>query len=142
MRLLWVKAGRILPVDTGGKIRSYNLLRHLSARHQETFLSYYDGPADTPYEEQVERAFPGAVTLRTGYGGSRFAEAMRYARHVASSAPFAVTKFTVPAVRTRIAEWMNGGRFDVMLCDFLSASRNFPRRGQTPCVLFQHNVES
>src|SRR5512145_3151501 len=28
MRVLWTKAGKLLPVDTGGKIRSYNLLRH------------------------------------------------------------------------------------------------------------------
>src|SRR5688572_7413894 len=30
VRILWVKAGKILPVDTGGKIRSFNLLRHLA----------------------------------------------------------------------------------------------------------------
>ncbi len=26
MKILWVKAGKLLPVDTGGKIRSYNIL--------------------------------------------------------------------------------------------------------------------
>ena len=39
MRILWVKAGKILPVDTGGRIRSYNILRHLSARNETVFLS-------------------------------------------------------------------------------------------------------
>jgi len=66
MRILWVKAGRILPVDTGGKIRSYNLARQLAARHELTFLSYYDGAADAAYEADLERHFPGAVAVRTG----------------------------------------------------------------------------
>ena len=35
MRLLWVKAGKLLPVDTGGKIRSYNLLCHLAQQLEQ-----------------------------------------------------------------------------------------------------------
>jgi glycosyltransferase involved in cell wall biosynthesis len=37
---------------------------------------------------------------------------------------------------------MQEGRFDVAVCDFLSASLNFPQKLVTPTVLFQHNVES
>ena len=43
MRILWVKAGKILPVDTGGRIRSFNILRHLAERNDTAFLSYYGG---------------------------------------------------------------------------------------------------
>jgi glycosyltransferase involved in cell wall biosynthesis len=37
---------------------------------------------------------------------------------------------------------MDENRFDAMICDFLAASLNFPRELKTPCLLFQHNVES
>ena len=40
MKILWVKAGKLLPVDTGGKIRSYNILKRLAARHDLTLISY------------------------------------------------------------------------------------------------------
>ncbi len=52
MRILLVKAGKLLPVDTGGKIRSYNLLRQLAARQETTLLSYYGGQRDEAYERQ------------------------------------------------------------------------------------------
>ena len=65
MRILWVKAGKLLPVDTGGKIRSYNLLRHLAERHDVTLLSYYGGKRDTWYEGETQKQFPGAVTVAT-----------------------------------------------------------------------------
>ena len=143
MRILWVKGGRLLPVDTGGKLRSYNLLRVLAARHETTLLTYYDGGRDEAYERQMAETFPGCLTLHTGYRTDTAARsAIHYARRLASPAPYSVTKFTVPAVRSQIDQWMAERRFDVAVCDFLSASLNFPRTPSIPCVLFQHNVES
>jgi polysaccharide biosynthesis protein PslH len=139
MRVLWVKAGKLLPVDTGGKIRSYNLLRQLNARHELVLLSYYGEARDPAYETEIRAHFPHAETICTGIPST---SALHYATHVASSAPYAVTKFSSPLVRNQISIWLNDGRFDVAVCDFLSASLNFPRAAATPCVLFQHNVES
>jgi glycosyltransferase involved in cell wall biosynthesis len=74
--------------------------------------------------------------------GSAAAKTLDYGRRLMSPAPYAVTKHTAAAVRRLIAEWDRDGRFDVLLCDFLAPSLNFPRRCHTPTVLFQHNVES
>jgi glycosyltransferase involved in cell wall biosynthesis len=143
MRLLWVKAGKLLPVDTGGKIRSYNLLRHLAARHDVTLLSYYGGRRDPAYEGELGRHFPLAVTLNTGApDDGSVGVALDYARRVLSPVPYAVTKFTSPEVSRLIKTWFRERRFDAAVCDFLSASLNFPATLSTPSVLFQHNVES
>jgi glycosyltransferase involved in cell wall biosynthesis len=139
MRILWVKAGKLLPVDTGGKIRSYNLLRQLALRNDLTLLSYYGEAHDPEYDAEIRRLFPGAETIYTGVPG---ASAFHYARHGLSRTPYAVAKFTSPSVRERVAGLLAGGRLDVAVCDFLSASANFPRAFRTPSVLFQHNVES
>jgi len=53
-----------------------------------------------------------------------------------------VTKFTARSVRHLLSEWLSERRFGVAVCDFLSASLNFPNSVMTPTVLFQHNVES
>ncbi len=143
MRILWVKAGKLLPVDTGGKIRSYNLLRQLAARQETTLLSYYGGQRDDTYEQVIKRHLPGAVTIHTGApDANAFEQGLDYVRRLPSRAPYAVTKFTAPAVQRVLAGWLSGGRYDVAVCDFLSASLNFPRTLHTPSVLFQHNVES
>lgn len=143
MQILWVKAGKLLPVDTGGKIRSFNLLRELNARSEVTLLSYYGGARDFEYERALAAAFPCAVAVPTGApDGSLMRTAFDYATRLFSPAPYAVTKFTARPVRRLVAQWDAARRFDVSVCDFLSASRNFPRRPRTPSVLFQHNVES
>ncbi len=142
MRILWVKAGKLLPVDTGGKIRSYNLLKPLAARNETTLLSYYDGPPDKNYEKQIAQELPGAITVNTGKAESTIAQTTNYLRHLPSFAPYAVTKFTSPKVQKLLSAWDKQRRFDVAVCDFLSASLNFSEWLNTPAVLFQHNVES
>ncbi len=143
MRILWVKAGKLLPVDTGGKIRSYNLLRQLAARHEVTLLTYYAGPTDEAYEAEIEKQFPSAVTVRTGAPGEGLpAQGLNYLRKMFSPAPYAVTKFTSPEVQRLLSQWTGERRFDVAVCDFLAASLNFPPELARVSVLFQHNVES
>lgn len=143
MKVLWVKAGKLLPLDSGGKIRSYNLLRVLAARHQVTLLTYYGGKRDTGYETDIEYRFPGAVTLFTAARAENtLRQIISYVAKLPSSAPFAVTKFTFPEVRYRLEACFKHRLFDTAVCDFLSASLNFPRTLAIPTVLFQHNVES
>jgi glycosyltransferase involved in cell wall biosynthesis len=143
MRILWVKAGKLLPIDTGGKIRSYNLLRQLATRHQLTLLSYYPGESDPAYDAEIATHFPGAVALATGAGDdSAAAAALQYLVRVPRLAPYAVSKFSSPRVSRLVRQWLNEQRFDVAICDFLSASLNFPASSPTPRVLFQHNVET
>jgi sugar transferase (PEP-CTERM/EpsH1 system associated) len=143
VRILWVKAGKLLPVDTGGKIRSYNILRHLARHHEVTLLSYYGGHRDPVYEAAIQRELSGAHTIYTAALDGQFtAQALDYVGRVFQSTPFAVSKFTHAEVQSVVAAWLNEKKFDVSVCDFLSASRNFPRELVTPTVLFQHNVES
>ena len=143
MRILWVKAGKLLPVDTGGKIRSFNILRELAATNAVTLLSYYGGVRDEDYEQQIRDRFPGAVTIHTAApDATAFERAVDYLRRLPSSAPYAVTKFYSPEVEQWINDRRDDGHFDVAVCDFLSATLNFAEPLAMPTVLFQHNVES
>lgn len=142
MRILWVKAGKLLPVDSGGKIRSYNILRQLANAHEVTFLSYYGGRRDTKYEVEIPEKLPGAHTIYTAAPESTLTLSLDYILRLTAKAPYAVTKFTHPEVRHTVGQWLSPKRFDVAISDFLSASLNFPDVRPIPAVLFQHNFET
>ena len=40
MRILWLNANLLLPLDKGGKIRTWHLMRHLARRHEITYLTF------------------------------------------------------------------------------------------------------
>jgi polysaccharide biosynthesis protein PslH len=143
VRVLWVKAGKLLPVDTGGKIRSYNILRRLAKNHELTLFSYYGGRRDPDYEAALPQQFPRAQVVHTGATDSNgFRGVVDYLYQLPRLAPYPVSKFTHAPVRKRIASLLSSGQFDVAVCDFLAPSLNFPEKLPIPCLLFQHNVES
>ncbi len=143
MKILWVKPGKILPLDTGGKLRTYNILRQLSAHHELTYLSYYAGERDEAYEREVPSHIPGTLCVhRLSQDLKGIRRHLDYFLQIAGSAPYAVSQFTDPQVRRLLEEWIPQHRFDVAVCDFLSSTLNFPPDLATPTALFQHNVES
>jgi glycosyltransferase involved in cell wall biosynthesis len=142
MKILWVKAGKLWPVDTGGKIRSFNILRHLVRSHEVALLSYYGGQRDAEYETAIAKQLPGTQTICTAAPEGTIGQSIDYILRLPSTAPYAVKKFTHPVVRREVARRLSNGGADVAVCDFLAASLNFPVTSPTPVVLFQHNVET
>jgi glycosyltransferase involved in cell wall biosynthesis len=143
MRILWVKADKLLPVQNGGNIRTYHVLRYLSARQELTFYSYYGGTPDPDYERELQRQLPGAVAVCTGKRAlSGAARGLDYLAHLSAQPPYAVSRFAHAKVQKQLQAWFREQRFDVAVCDFLDAAVNFPGSLNIPSVLFQHNVES
>src|SRR5579862_5066761 len=143
MKILWVKPGKLLPLDTGGKLRTYNILRKLADAHELTYLSYYGGQRDETYEREILTHLPGTVSIYTAAPDTTAAERyLDYLRRLTWPAPYAVSKFTAPQVQQVLNEWIPQRRFDVAVCDFLSSTLNFPENLATPTALFQHNVET
>ncbi|MFZ0955264.1 MAG: glycosyltransferase family 4 protein [Candidatus Sulfotelmatobacter sp.] len=143
MKILWVKANKILPVHSGGDLRSFNILRQLAVRDQVIFFSYYDEGADPDYEKNLREQLPGAVCVNTGRRqATRLARGMDYLLRLPAVAPYAVSRFASGKVRERLKRCMTEQRPDVVVCDFLDAAVNFPEQLAIPAVLFQHNVES
>ena len=143
MRILWVKADKLLPVQNGGNIRSFHVLRYLSSHHELTFFSYYGGKPDPDYERELQRELPGAVAVNTGKRElAGVARGLDYLGHLGAHPPYAVSRFANLKVQQQIRKWFRERRFGVAVCDFLDAAVNFPGRLNIPSVLFQHNVES
>ena len=143
MKLLWLNSGLLLPLDKGGKLRTWHLMRQLARRHEITCVSFAD-PDHAPehrlgmrevcgHLETIPRSDPAKGTLRF------YADA---ARHVAGSIPYAVAKYRSPAYRATVDRLLRDGRFDAVVCDFLVPLVNMPRRLPCPGILFTHNVES
>ncbi len=142
MKILWIKANKLLPLHSGGDIRSFQILKHLSSGNDVTFLSYYDGAEDKKYAAELSTYFPSSIALHTGKSATSISRASDYLRKLPSSAPYAVSRFASPIVKAKINTLLANGAFDVVIADFLDAAINLPHQMATPAVLFQHNVES
>ena len=143
MHILWIKTELLHPVDKGGRIRTYQMLRALARQHEVTYLTLDDGTAapDAPgkateYCTRVE-VVPFTPPPK---GSAGFYAALL--RNLISPLPYAIARYEVPALRDRIRALCATTNVDVVVCDFLAPSINVPDDLGVPVVLFQHNVEA
>jgi len=142
MKILWVKAGGLVPPDTGGKIRSYNILRELARHHSVTFFSFYAAHHDDSHPD-LENIFDRAVCVPLNLPAPKSpAEMLDYGCQLLSSEPYGITKFCRPNVRRELRALLKQETYDVIVCDFIVAAGVIPWDWPIPKVLFTHNVEA
>lgn len=142
MRILWVKAGGLVPPDTGGKIRSYHILRELAREHSITFFSFY-GAHPNDLHPGLASVFEQVVCLPLDLPRPRsLREFADYSVRLFTRQPYNITKYCRSQVRAELRRRLQQKTFDVIICDFLIAAGVIPWEWPTPKVLFTHNVES
>jgi sugar transferase (PEP-CTERM/EpsH1 system associated) len=143
MRVLWIKSDVLLPLDTGGKLRTWHLLRNLAKRHDVTYLGFAAAdqrPDHLDGMRQVARHVHVVPRSNAAKGSLRFyADA---ALHLFDPLPYAIGKYRSRPFRSRVEDLLRTGQFDLVVCDFLVPAVNLPRRLPCPSVLFTHNVEA
>jgi sugar transferase (PEP-CTERM/EpsH1 system associated) len=142
MKILWVKAGGLVPPDTGGKIRSYNILKQLTRQHSVTFFSFYTAHEGDLHPD-LKNVFDRVVCVPLALPAPRsLVEVLDYGIRLSSSQPYGITKYCRPEPRRRLRALLKQVTYDVILCDFIAAAGVIPWDWPTPKVLFTHNVEA
>lgn len=143
MHILWVKTELLHPIDKGGRIRSYNMLRALRKRHQITYVALTTADVDN---EAVARSTEYCHQLIQ----VPFREAPRRSvrfwlellHNLATPLPYAIAKYRSRAMRDVVEHLARDPSVDLLVCDFLAPSQNIPDGLPVRTVLFQHNVEA
>ena len=158
MRILWVKAGGIVPADTGGRIRSLHILKELARRHSVTIFTYYAehfGDQHRGVDQAGElRGFADVVAIPIALPRERTSrDYLSYARTLFSSEPCSMQViggesggrlryFDSTDIRRRLGSLIAGGNFDVLICDFIYPAGLIDWTLPCPKILFTHNVEA
>lgn len=143
MRILWLKTEVLHPVDKGGKIRTYNMLKELKREHEVTYLTLDDGTASDEDKKNASEYCHELVCIPHARR-EKFTPGFYYELllNLVSSNAYAIKKYESRAMRREIVERDRQGAFDLLVCDFLAPAVNGPAELTTPAVLFQHNVEA
>lgn len=130
MHILFVTPYPPYPPESGGKIRTYNLVREVAKRHQVTLFTIADaGDAD----EMVEHlsSFVSAIEIYTPEPMSRW---QRW-RH-----PDIYRHFHSPALMKRVADVLESGGIDLVHVEELVLSKVLPKT-TVPHVLGRQKID-
>jgi sugar transferase (PEP-CTERM/EpsH1 system associated) len=143
MRILWLKSELLHPVDKGGKIRTYQMLKRIKREHEVTYLSFASADDSAEAFEKASEYCHRLVTVprhEPPKFGARLYRELAFS--LCSPLPYAIQKYRSRAMRRAIEREVRDRDYDVVVCDFLVTSTNLPPVPDSVRVLFQHNVES
>src|ERR1044072_2355355 len=116
MRILWLKTELLHPVDKGGKIRTYNMLKELKRQHHVTYLSLDDGTADDQARSDANKYCHALICLphqqREKFSPGFYAELLL---NLSSSFPYAIKKYESRGMRQKIQELVDSDSNDVVV---------------------------
>ncbi len=130
-------------MDTGGKIRTGNILELLSRDHEVVLVGNYDPRTDADHLRDMSRFCSQFVPVqwREPKRGS-IGFYLRMAKHFLSTYPITALNDYSRPLEDALLNTLGQGAFDVAICDFVQSALLFQRVTGIPTVLFQHNVEA
>jgi sugar transferase (PEP-CTERM/EpsH1 system associated) len=139
-RILWVSPKLPFPLVSGDRMRQFNLLRRLGARHAidlVTFVDASDGPeAIAAMEKHCDRVVPVPLPPREPF-------LRRAAASLHPRTPFYCHRYASAAMRAVIAGLVRERAYDAMDVQHVYLAPYFDAAGGGPArVLTMHNVES
>jgi sugar transferase (PEP-CTERM/EpsH1 system associated) len=143
MKILWLNAGLLLPLDKGGRLRTWHLMRHLAARHDISYLSFEDPTQTVADRDGMREVASRLVTVpRNDPEKGTLGFYLDAAKYVVDNVPYAVAKYRSDAFRDALEHLLSIRQFDAVVCDFLPPVVNLPEQLPCPAILFTHNVEA
>lgn len=142
MKLLFVKNQILYPLNIGGNIRTYNILRYLAQWHELTYLCNLTTSDANDVNKMREMRMRVEMIPWRNPTIAQWQYYRDLAWNTLSSLPFSVTKVTNPKLIRRAKELSAENSYDAVICDFVQMAKvvsDLPRR---PSILFQHNVEA
>jgi len=143
MRILWLKTELLHPVDKGGKIRTYQMLKEMKRHHHITYLTL-DEIGNDPFPHEQAHEYCHELICVPHRTHDKFTAQFygELALNLVSPLPYFIQKYRSPAMARMLKSVLSEQRPDLLVCDFLHPSVNMPDTMPCPSVLFQHNVEA
>lgn len=142
MHILWVKVGGLWPLNTGGRLRSFNIVSELAKQHRLALLTTH-APGENP--DALVNALPQCERVTSfPYAAPKWRSprlAWMLMRSWFSSMPVDVWKHRVPALQREVSRLLKSGEFDLCIVDFVFAAPNVDFASPVPVAFFAHNVE-
>ncbi|MDA8172096.1 MAG: glycosyltransferase family 4 protein [Nitrospiraceae bacterium] len=137
MRVVVVDEGPPFPLDTGKKIRTFNLMKRLSRRHEITYICYGYGPVP-PEVSGIRFVFLKKRLLEQRGAGFY----LSLIRNLASYRPYVVERHYSAEMAETVRRHVKNG-CDLMHCEWTPYTEAIREHlGSKPAVLSAHNVES
>ena len=131
MNILYLSLRFPYPPHSGDKIRTYNVLRHLSRRHSISFVSFIQSPEEIKYIEKIQNFCNNVSTVR-------FNKIQAYSNCILNSLsgePFQVAYWHSPKMQKTIDRLVDKNGFNLVHVQFFRMAQYIVKYNDKPKIL-------
>ncbi len=141
MNVVWMKSEFLFPLDVGGRIRTFNLLKHINREVAITYLGF--APTASPDESQFARCARRVLTVhRPAEHKAGVSFYLRVAANIGSQFPYFVKRNCSDSIRDHLRQTVSEKKCDLVVCDSLDMACNVDFSLKVPKLLFHHGIET
>ena len=137
MRLLFIASRLPLPAESGGQIRTFNLIRQAAKWHTIDFVCFSFGAEDNVHASAL-REWAATVTLVPVRERNII---QKISAVMCTSAPYAVTKYWSGEMAAAIARLVRENAYDIVHVEQIHMAQYREACDGHPCLVDEQNVE-
>lgn len=128
------------PLNSGKRIRTWNLLRHLAKKHSITFVCY--GNPDNPGFAAMERLGIRIVTVANLTPANSNSFYLGALANLLSVWPYSVARHHTRRFRSAVRQLIASERYDLVHCEWTPYASYRDATGNVPMLIMAHNIET
>lgn len=138
MKILMLTPYLPYPLVSGGQIRTYNLLKNLTSKHQITLFSLIKNQDDTQYVSNLK---PYCNKINVFKRSSKPFTLKNILKAGLSRQPFLVTRNLVSETKSAVEAELASGNYDLIHAETFYMMPNIPKTS-VPTILVEQTIES
>lgn len=142
MKILVVTTKSPFPLYEGRALRSYNLIKQVSADHEVHLLSFVQTAQDLAGLEHMRGVCAHVEHQKLYFRWPRLSLLWDAVRELWGAAPLQVVKYRSKGMRVALRRLIAEQAYDLVHLDMLHLAEYLPLCAGLPTVLMEHNVES
>ncbi len=142
MKILVLTTKSPFPLHEGRALRTYNLIKQVSKKHEIHLFTFVQTPEEVSGVEQM-RTICAQVEAEPLYlGAGKWRILLDLVRELVSASPLLAVKYRSRAMRKKIQSLLSSGEIDLVHLDMLHLGDYLDVCRNKPVVMVEHNVES
>lgn len=140
MKILVITTRMPFPLDNGGKLRTYNLLRRLSEKHWITLVTFE--PEETPPQAFIQSICRKLITVPEPNNNTMASFCFNLLSAPFCSDPLTVRKYTSDLLAKAIRDHLSRETYDIIHCESTPLARTALQAAGSPDCVGTQNVEA
>lgn len=138
MKILFIAPRLPVPADTGGKIRTLNILKQLAKYADISLVCFSFDDKDSEYSKALKEYNISSIHLVPLKEPKLIQKLITV---LFNSKPYSMLKYNDSGMKNKLIELKNANNFDAVHFDHLHMSHYQECFPNIPCILDEHNVE-